>query len=247
MNRIAIVAALAAAVSASSVHADANLSKLRETVQQHVGQKGRVTSVAATPYAGIYEVVINNSQIGYTDARGQVFIAGNMFDFKTSTNLSERRLEELRKVDFSKLPLDKAIVKVKGTGARKIAVFSDPDCPFCKRLEPELDKLENVTIYTFLFPLTGLHPDAMRKATMVWCSPDRVQAWDDLMLRGKLPEGASLSCPTPILEIIDLAKTLGINGTPGIVFADGHMVPGMIPLEQIESRLGRAVSAKPAS
>jgi thiol:disulfide interchange protein DsbC len=246
MNRFVRFAALvAAAIAFSSAHAD--LGKLRDTVQQHVGQKGRVTSVSATPYAGIYEVVINNSQIGYTDAKGQVFIAGNMFDFKTSANLSERRLEELRRVDFSKLPLDKAIVKVKGNGARKLAVFSDPDCPFCKRLEPELEKLENVTIYTFLYPLTGLHPDAMRKATLVWCSADRVQAWDDLMLRGKLPEGGNLSCATPILEIIDLAKTLGINGTPGIVFADGQMVPGMLPLEQIEARLARAVSAKPAS
>lgn len=244
MKRIVtVVAAVVVALAAvPAVAQKADLAKLREAMQSQIGSQGKITSVAATPYAGIYEVVINNSQIGYTDAKGQVFIAGNMFDFKTKTNLSERRLEELRKVDFSKLPLDKAIVKVKGNGARKIAVFSDPDCPFCKRLEPELDKLQNVTIYTFLYPLQAIHPDAMRKATLIWCSPDRQRAWDDFMLRDKLPEGGSLSCPTPILEIIDLAKSLGITGTPGIVFASGQMVPGMIPLDQIEARLEKPAS-----
>jgi thiol:disulfide interchange protein DsbC len=143
--------------------------------------------------------------------------------------------------DFSKLPLDKAMVKVKGDGSRKIAIFSDPDCPFCKRLEPELEKLDNVTIYTFLYPLTALHPDAMRKATMVWCSPDRQRAWDDLMLRGKLPEG-SLSCATPILEINELARSLGINGTPGIVFESGKLIPGAISSDQIEAQFKSAAS-----
>ncbi len=220
-------------------------TRLQSALQGHLGAEAKVTAVRPTAYPGIFEVLMNGREIVYTDGSGQVLIAGPMMDLRTRSNVSERRLEELRKVDFGSLPLDKAIVKVKGKGTRKLAVFSDPDCPFCKRLEPELEKLDDVTIYTFLYPLAALHPDAMRKATLVWCSTDRQRAWDDLMLRGRSPEGGTLACATPILEIIDLAQKLGIEGTPGLVFSDGRVVPGLIPLDEIESRLeaaGRSTS-----
>jgi thiol:disulfide interchange protein DsbC len=187
--------------------------------------------------SGLYEVVLDRSEIIYVDAQAETAFVGRLVDLRTRTDLTEKRLAELRRVDFSRLPLDKAIVKVRGDGSRRIAVFSDPDCPYCKQLEPQLELLDNVTIYTFLLPLTALHPDAMRKATLVWCAPDRQRAWDDLMLRGRLPEGGSLACATPILEIVELAKQLGISGTPGIVLADGTLVPGMIPAQELEAKL----------
>jgi thiol:disulfide interchange protein DsbC len=199
-----------------------------------------IGEITKTPYAGLYEVVLNRNEIFYTDARGEVAFIGKVVDIATRANLSERRLEELRRVDFGKLPLDLAIVKVKGNGARKMAVFSDPDCPFCKRLEQELERVTDATIYTFLFPIPQLHPDAMRKATLVWCAPDRAQAWDDWMLRGKLPEKGSTSCATPIFEIAALADTLGINATPGIVFSDGRVVSEAIPADDVNARLAAA-------
>lgn len=234
-TRYSLVAAALFALAAPAQAAD--LEKLRAALQKHMSQGNRVTSVAPTPYTGIYEVVINNAQIGYTDELGQVYIAGPMLDMQNRVNITQNRLFELRKVDFKTLPLDKAIVKVKGNGERKLAVFSDPDCPYCKELEPELEKLKDVTIYTFLYPLTQIHPDAMRKATLVWCSANRTEAWDNLMLRDKLPENGNMSCATPILEIIELAKRLGITGTPGLIFPDGRIVPGNLQAGDIEKRL----------
>jgi thiol:disulfide interchange protein DsbC len=236
LARSLAVFALAAPLAALA----ADLEQLRAKVQSQLTGEHRVTGVSATPYAGVFEVVINGNELGYTNAGGEIFIAGALFDLKTNTNVSERRLAELRKVDFARLPLDKAIVKVKGNGKRRLAVFSDPDCPFCKRLEPELDKLSDVTIYTFLYPIASLHPDALRKATLVWCADDRVRAWDDLMQRGAMPQRAALGCATPILEIIDLAERLGINATPGIVFPDGKLMPGYMPADRIEAELGAA-------
>lgn len=179
-SRLAVAAAVAAIGGTAGA---ADPEAIRSALQQHMDPANRITGVAATPYPGIYEVVINNAQIGYTDGLGSIFIGGPLLDMRTRVNVTRNRLLELRKVDFASLPLDKAIVKVKGSGERRIALYSDPDCPYCRQLEPELDKLTDVTIYTFLYPLTQIHPDAMRKATIVWCAPDRVRAWDDLMLR----------------------------------------------------------------
>ena len=159
---------------------------------------------------------------------------GKAIDLKTKKDLAEQRSEELLKVDFSSLPLDKAIVKVKGDGSRKLAVFSDPDCPFCQELEQELSKLDHVTIYTFLYPITSLHPDAERKARLVWCAKDRVQAWDDMMLKGKEPAANDAPCSAPLKEINAYAQKNWISGTPGLVFADGRLIPGMIKGFQIE-------------
>jgi thiol:disulfide interchange protein DsbC len=189
---------------------------------------------------GMYEVVANGINVFYTDAAGDVAVFGRAIELKTRTDLSQQRVAELRRVDFSQLPLDKAIVRVKGAGERKLALFADPDCPYCKQMEPDLGKLDNVTIYTFLLPLTSIHPDALRKATLIWCAPDRGKAWDDWMLHGVLPAGGSLGCATPILEIAELAKRLHIDGTPGLVFADGQLVPGNMRREDIEARLGTA-------
>jgi thiol:disulfide interchange protein DsbC len=139
-------------------------------------------------------------------------------------------------VDWAKLPLDKAIVKVKGKGERKVALFSDPDCPYCQQLERELMDVDNVTIYIFLYPLTTIHPDAERKARLVWCAPDRARAWDELMLLKREPAGPA-DCATPFKEIAEFADKSWILGTPGIVFSSGQLVPGAINRQQFEQLL----------
>ena len=96
-------------------------------------------------------------------------------------------MRELSRVAFDSLPLELAIKRVKGNGARKLAIFSDADCPFCARLENELKSIDNVTIYTFLYPIDQLHPDAARKSRMIWCAPDKVKAWDAFFASGALP------------------------------------------------------------
>lgn len=197
-----------------------------------------IKSITKLPYADLYEVVMNGSNVFYTDSKGQIGLFGNLVELKSRTNLTEQRRRELTTVDFSRLPLDKAIIKVKGNGSRKLAIFTDPDCPYCKRLEQDMKGITDVTVYVFLFPLAQLHPDAPRKAKAIWCAPDRVQAWDDLMLQGKEPEATTeAGCSTPMDEIARLARELNISGTPGLIFGNGKMVPGAIPASDIEKFL----------
>ncbi|WP_126448287.1 DsbC family protein [Sulfuricystis multivorans] len=195
-----------------------------------------ITEVRESPMNGVYEVVMGRN-IGYTDESGRYMLFGHMFDMKEQKDLTAQRLDEINKIDVSALPLTDAIKTVKGDGSRKIYVFSDPDCPFCKRLEPELAKLDNVTIYTFLYPLEGLHPDAKRKAEIIWCAKDRAKAWNEFMVSGKLPEGVD-KCDNPVERNIRLGISLGINGTPTIIFDGGMIAPGALPAVEIERRLG---------
>lgn len=223
-------------VGAALAHAEDGVDKLTAVLLERLpGLK--IESIRRLPQADLYEVVHNGRRIFYTDANGDLGLFGNLIDLKTRSNLTEARQDELNVVDFSRLPLDKAIVKVKGKGTRKVAVFSDPDCPFCKRLENELKSVDDVTVYVFLLPLPQLHPDAPRKARGVWCAADPVQAWDALMLEGKDPPVAAESCKDPIGDIARLAEEFGIQGTPGLVFPSGRLVPGAIGAQQIEQFL----------
>jgi len=194
-----------------------------------------VKSVTLTAIPGIYEVFAGG-KILYADEKGEHLLMGPLVETRSRTNLTQQRLEALKTVKFDSLPFDKAITVVKGKGARKIAIFSDPDCPFCKRLEKELAGMDNLTIYVFLLPLPELHPQAVEIARNVWCADDRAGAWNAYMLEGRKPEGGK-SCATPIDAIAALAGELGINGTPAIILSNGRRLEGAIPAAQLESLL----------
>lgn len=221
---------LALAIAAPVFAASADVEKRLK--DQYPATK--ITAVRESPAKGIYEVIMGRN-VAYTDEAGRYMIFGHLYDMKEQRDLTAGVLEALNKVDISTFPAADAIKSVRGKGERKIFVFSDPDCPYCKRLENELAKVDNVTIYTMLYPLDGLHPDARRKAEAIWCAKDRVKAWDEFMQKGTLPE--SRSCDNPIERNIRLGNSLGINGTPTIIFEDGAIAPGMLPAAEIERRL----------
>lgn len=232
---MAFILGAALLASSPSSLADDNIERIRKSLTQKM-RNVQVGAITRTPHAGLYEVVANGYSVFYTNETGEIAFLGKLVDLNTQTNISDARVRELSVVDFAQLPLEKAIVKVKGSGARKMALFSDPDCPYCVELEKELEGITDVTIYTFLYPIAEIHPDAIRKATLVWCSSDRVKAWDDLMLRRQLPQGGT-QCETPIWDIADLAKKLWITGTPGMIFGNGQLVPGVLPRQRIEQLL----------
>lgn len=205
----------------------------------------KVQSVHKTPYAGLYEVLLEGHLV-YTDENADYLFIGNVFDAKTQDNLTRERVAELQKVDFAKLPFAKAMKVVKGTGRRQLAVFSDPDCPYCKRLEEELKNVDDVTVYLFLTPIASLHPQAEQKSRAIWCAPDRLAAWNAWMLKGVPPKGAG-NCPNPVAETVELAEKLQITGTPTLIFADGSRVPGMVKADKLNQMLDEAKAPAPTA
>ncbi|STZ76877.1 DsbC family protein [Bergeriella denitrificans] len=216
--------------AAGSSVAESLKAKLEKT---YADQGLKVISVAETPVGGLYEVVVSGKQIVYTDAKGDYMLVGDLIDVNTQKSLTDERAADLNKIDFSSLPLDKAIKEVRGNGKLQIAVFSDPDCPFCRRLEAEFAKMTDVTIYTFLMPIASLHPDAARKAEIIWCQPDRTKAWTDWMRSGKMPAGAG-GCDNPVAETTSLGEQLGFNGTPTLVFPNGRTQSGYSPMPMLK-------------
>jgi len=204
-----------------------------------------VTNVSKSPYFGLYEAQLDDRMI-YTDAKVTYVFVGSVYETVARTNLTDKRLRELNRVAIDTLPLELALKKVKGDGSRKLYVFADADCPFCKRLETEMKGLDNVTIYTFLYPIDSLHPESARKSAQIWCSADRNKAWDEWFDTGKLPDNKG-DCPTPIVQTSALGQKYDVNATPTLVFADGSVIPGALPLAQLESELKQADAKKLAS
>jgi len=204
--------------------------------------KANIDTVTKLPDLGLYEIVIPRGEepvIIYTDEDFRYMLQGNLVETKTMSDLTEKKRSRITAIDFDSLPLDKAIKKVKGNGSRKVAVFSDPDCPFCKRIEQEFEKVTDITIYTLLFPIEQLHPKAVGRAKQIWCSPNRSKAWDDYMLKGTAPT-ASGDCENPVDALMEFGKKKGINGTPTLVFADGSRVPGALTAAQLEAQFSNA-------
>jgi len=201
-NRLLLAACLIGVVNPAA----ADDASLRTALEARMPAGTKIGKISPAPIPGLFEVVVNGINVIYTDDQGELAFFGNVVNLKTKENLTQKRAEELAFVDFSQIPLKQAIVKVKGDGSRKLVVFSDPDCPYCKQLEKELAFLDNVTIYTMLYPMVELHPDARKKSEAVWCSSDRAKAWDNLMLYGKEPVAAKSKCKTPIDDIHGVPK-----------------------------------------
>jgi thiol:disulfide interchange protein DsbC len=196
----------------------------------------RFGAVNTTPWPGVFEVVMG-ANLAYVDESGQYFLFGHLYDMQSQRDLTVERKDTLARVDFAALPLADAVKEVRGTGARTLAIFSDPDCPYCRRLEAEIKNLSDVTLYTFLMPIASLHPEARSKAIAVWCAPDQVEGWHALMWRDeKIP---TKECAHPVDRNVALGERLGINGTPTLVAADGRVLPGAASLAQIEAWLAR--------
>ncbi|NTV96408.1 MAG: DsbC family protein [Thiobacillus sp.] len=195
----------------------------------------KVDSVSKTPVKGIYEVVVGGSEIIYANSNGDYVITGEMLETQARRNLTREKVDKLSEIKFDSLPFNQAIKIVKGDGKRKMAVFSDPDCPYCKKLDQELAKLDNVTIHVFMYPLP-MHADAPRKARLVWCSADPAKAWQELMLEGKVPDGKG-DCANPLEANQAFGAQHNIQGTPAIILANGKRLPGLVPADKLDALL----------
>jgi thiol:disulfide interchange protein DsbC len=217
---------------ASSVFA-LNEKQIRTEIQKRLGTSANVRNVTPSPIPGLFEVQVNN-EIFYTDSNAKYLIQGEMVELASGNNLTTKRQEDINRIKWSDLPQAQSFKVVRGNGSRQIAVFSDPNCGYCKRLEKTLQQLDNVTIYNYLIPI--LSADSALKSKQIWCAADQQKVWNDWMLNNLGPSGKS-DCANPIDKNLTLAKNYGINGTPTIFFTDGSRFPGAVQLADIEKKL----------
>jgi thiol:disulfide interchange protein DsbC len=215
--------------------ANADEAEIKKAMEAKLGAK--VESVTKSGYLGLYEIYADGN-ILYTDEKMTAFIAGGqLIEGKTMKNVTEERMRKLTAIKFAELPLERAIKQVRGDGKRVLATFEDPNCGYCKRLAKDLLKLDNVSVYTFLYPI--LSEDSLKKSKQIWCSADRAKAWNDWMVEGRAPAGKDDCDTSAIAKNQEFGRRLSISGTPTMFFADGERVPGAMPLPKIEQKLSQ--------
>lgn len=233
LKPIALFSLLACSLGA----AFAQEAAIRKNLAERLPTLAKIEEISKTPMNGLYEIRVNGNDIFYTDGEGNFLIQGNLIDTKAKRNLTEERIEKINAIDFDALPFKDAFTIVRGNGKRKLAIFEDPNCGYCKRLEQDLQKVNDVTIHTFLIPI--LSPDSAEKSKNIWCAKDKGKSWLDWMIRDQ--SAAKASCDTTALERnLDFSKKHRITGTPTMFFVDGSRVPGAINAQQIEKLLASA-------
>jgi thiol:disulfide interchange protein DsbC len=234
--KTAALTALLALCTLFAAGAPAQEAAIRKNLPERLPQMGKIDEVTKTPMPGLYEVRVG-SDLYYTDAEGNFVIHGQLIDARAARNLTEERQEKLMAIDFASLPVKDAFTIVRGNGKRKVAVFEDPNCGYCKRFERDLQKIDNVTVYMFLYPILG--PDSAEKSRNLWCAKDKGRAWLDWMVRDQAPAAAACDSGA-IVRNVEFGRKHKIAGTPTLIFADGTRVPGAIGAPQVEKYLADA-------
>jgi thiol:disulfide interchange protein DsbC len=210
---------------------------VRKTLAERLPNLPKIDEISRSAMPGLLEVRINGFDIVYTDVEGNFLIQGNLIDTKGRRNLTEERIEKLTAVDFDALPFKDAFTIVRGNGKRKVAVFEDPNCGYCKRFERDLQNVNNVTIHMFLYPILGA--DSTAKSQNIWCSKDKGKAFLDWMVKDAAPAAATCDA-SALARNVEFGKKYRITGTPTLIFADGSRVPGAIAAAQVEKFLSEA-------
>ena len=219
--------------------ASAQEDVIRKNLPARLPQFKQIDEVRKAEIPGLYEVRVDGTEIYYTDAKADFLVEGSLIDTRNKRNLTEERVEKLTAIKFESLPLKDAFTVVRGNGERKMAVFEDPNCGYCKRFERDLQKVDNVTIYMFLYPILGA--DSVEKSKAIWCAKDRGTAWLDWMLREQPATSAPGGCDaTALSRNVELGRKHKINGTPTMLFTNGNRVPGAVDNKKVEQLLAQA-------
>ena len=219
---------------------------IRKALAERLPNLPKIDEVTRSPMPGLWEVRYGGTELMYSDDKGEhIIVNGSMIETKTRTDLTEARIEKLLAIDFDRLPFKDALLIKQGAGTRKVAVFVDPNCGYCKRFERDLAAIKDLTVYTFLIPILG--PDSVSKTRDIWCAKDQAFAWRTWMLDGVTPtkQAAGAKCDTTAIDRnLEFARAQRINGTPAVIFSDGTRKPGAIPAEMVEKLLVAAAAKK---
>jgi len=234
MNRPSRAVSALVLTLALTPFAFADEAAIRKNISERVPDFPKIDEITKTAVPGLYELRVG-TDILYTDEQGNYIIEGQLIETRTRANLTEQRVAKLTAIDFKTLPLKDAMVWKQGTGERKLVVFADPNCGYCKKFERDLQGVKDVTVYTFLYPILG--GDSPEKSKQIWCAKDNIKTWRDWMIKGT-PIGDSPACDTSALSRnLALGRKHRITGTPGVVYEDGKMQPGAVGTEAVERQL----------
>jgi thiol:disulfide interchange protein DsbC len=226
---------LLATLLAATLPALANEAAIRKAIAERMPNAPKIDEVRPAAMPGLWEIRIGN-EIRYTDPTGNYLIEGELIDLKARKNLTDERVAQLNRVDFASLPFKDAVVWKNGNGKRRIAVFADPNCGYCKRFERGLQELKDVTVYTFLIPILG--GDSVEKTRAIWCAKDSTSVWLGWMLKNEQPPKAPAGCDDAAIERnLALSRRIHVNGTPAILLEDGNRIPGAVGAVELEKRL----------
>lgn len=206
---------------------------IRKSLSERLPNLPKIDEISKTPMNGLFEIRMG-TEVMYSDADGHFLIQGSIFDVRQKRNLTEERVEKLSAIPFDQLPPKTAFTQLRGNGKRKLAVFADPNCGYCKRFEKDLQKLDNVTISHYLYPILG--EDSKTKSKNIWCAKDKAKTWNDWMINGVTPPAANCDA-SAIDTIVAFGQKMRITGTPMLLFADGTRVPGAVSMAQVEKTL----------
>lgn len=234
-KHLTISALLATALATLSLCASAQEAAIRKNLAERLPNLPKIEEVSKTPMAGLYEVRVNQSDVFYTDAEGNYLLQGQLIDTRSRSNLTEERTEKLSAVDFKSLPFKDSFTIVRGNGKRRIAIFEDPNCGYCKRFERDIQALDNVTIHMFLYPILG--PDSVEKSRVLWCATDRARAWTDWMVRDVMPARGAACDTAALTRNREFGRKHRLTGTPTLVFRDGSRVPGVMAVADLDKKL----------
>jgi thiol:disulfide interchange protein DsbC len=240
-----MIRALAIGLLLAAGAAQANEAAIRKALQPKIGS-AKIEGVQPAPLPGLWEVRIRarrGMQVLYTDAAGTFLIDGNIYDLRSDRNLTEERVQQLNAIKFESLPLDQAVKVQRGDGRRVVAMFSDPYCPYCQRFEKTLQQVSDITVYVFMYPV--IRPQSADHSRAVWCSADRQKAWLDLALEHKPPPVAP-TCDNPVDKNVELGQSIGVTGTPTLIFQNGERASGALTAPDLIAALDKA-SGKPAA
>ncbi len=244
LHRLLPLALSLTALVTASLSAHANEAVIRKAIAERMPAAPKIDEVRPSAMPGLWEIRIGN-EIRYTDPTGSFLIEGELIDLKAKKNLTEERVTQLNRIDFASLPFKDAIVWKSGTGKRRIAVFADPNCGYCKRFEKGLQEMKDVTVYTFIIPILG--GDSPEKSRAIWCAKDNTSTWLAWMLKGEQPPKAPAGCDDGVIERnLALSRKIHVNGTPAILLEDGNRIPGAVGAVELERRL-QALSASSKS
>ena len=219
--------------------AAANEAAIRKALEPKLGG-AKIEGVQAAPVAGLWEVRVRTGggvQLLYTDAAGAYLIDGTIHDLRSDRNLTEDRMRRLNAIKFESLPLDQAVKIQRGSGRRVLVMFSDPYCPYCQQFEQTLQKIDDITVYVFMYPV--IRPQNADHSKAVWCSPDRAKAWLDLAIQHKRPDAVA-SCDNPVEKNLELGRALRVNSTPTLIMVNGERVAGGLPAKDLQEMLDQA-------